>query len=61
MVWNQDHEIPPYAPDMSDGDKLNLFSNNILSLATTGLFMKGFVAEYGSTPIMNEMKTFKHR
>ena len=58
MVWNQDHEIPPYAPDMSDGDKLNLFTNNILSLATTGLYMKGFIAEYGTTPIMNEIRAF---
>lgn len=58
MVWNQDHEIKPYSTDLDAGDKLNLFANNILSLATTGLFMKGFVAEYGSTPIMDEMSVF---
>ena len=58
VVWNQDHEIPKYSPDMSDADKLNLHSNNILSLATTGLYMKGFVAEYGGTPIMDETRAF---
>jgi hypothetical protein len=57
-VWNCDHEIPQYSADLSDADKLTLHMNNILSLATTGLYMKGFVAEYGSTPIMDETRAF---
>jgi cobalamin biosynthesis protein CobT len=57
-VWNVDHEIPKYSVDLTDADKLNLHMNNILSLATTGLYMKGFVAEYGATPIMDETRAF---
>jgi hypothetical protein len=57
-VWNVDHDMPKYSTDLTDEDKLNLHMNNILSLATTGLYMKGFVAEYGSTPIMDETRAF---
>ena len=58
IVWNQDCEFKPYADGLNDIDKLNLFANNILSLATTGLYLKGFVAEYGGTEIMDEMRAF---
>ena len=58
MVWNQDHEFKPYAEGLDAADKLNLYANNILSLATTGLYMKGFVAEYGGTELVDEMSKF---
>jgi hypothetical protein len=57
-VWNQEHQYKPYADGLDDADKLQLFSIGILSLATTGLYPKGFVAEYGGTPIMDEMRAF---
>lgn len=58
MVWAQDNKLKPYADGLNDGEKLNLFANNILSLSTTGLYLRGFVAEYGGTEIMEEMKQF---
>lgn len=58
IIWNQDVEFKPYAEGLTDADKLNLFANNILSLSTTGLYLRGFVAEYGGTEIMEEMKKF---
>lgn len=58
MVWNQDHEWPKYSASLTDADKLNIYLNTILSLATTGLYPKGFVAEYGGTEIMDEVQTF---
>jgi len=58
IVWNQDHEFKPYSEGLNSEEKLSLFINSILSLATTGLYIKGFVAEYGGTPIMDEVRTF---
>ena len=58
VVWNQDYEFKPYADGLDDGDKLNLYMSSILSLATTGLYLKGFIAEYGGTPIMDDVRTF---
>lgn len=58
IVWNQDHKFKPYSEGLDAADELNLYANNILSLATTGLYLKGFVAEYGGTEIMDEMQKF---
>ena len=58
IVWNQDQEFKPWAEGLDDSEKLHLHLGNILSLATTGLYMKGFVAEYGNTELMEETKKF---
>lgn len=57
IVWNQDHEFKPYA-DLTPADKLGVFINCILSLATTGLYPKGFVVAYGGTDLIDEVKQF---
>lgn len=58
MIWAQGYEFKPFADGLDDADRLNLYMNNILSLATTGLYLRGFVAEYGGTEIMDNMKPF---
>ena len=57
IVWNQDMEYKPYK-DMEAGDKLNLMMSQILSLATTGLYTKGFIPMYGKTDILDEVRAF---
>ena len=56
--WNRDSEFKPYKDGLKEVDKLELHLSNIHSLATKGLFLKGFVAEYGGTEIMDEVKDF---
>lgn len=56
--WNRDTEFKPYKDGLNEAEKLDLYLSSIHSLATKGLFIKGFVVEYGNTEIMDEVKTF---
>ena len=55
VVWNEDHKYKPYG-DMDANDILNIHLCAILSLATTGLYPKGYVVQYANTPIMDEIQ-----
>lgn len=58
LEWTRDNEFKPYKDGLNEAEKLQLYISNIHSLATKGLYLKGFVAEYGGTPIMDEVKAF---
>ena len=58
VVCNQEHDFKEYSTSLNNEDKLNIFMASILSLATTGLYPKGFVVAYGGTPIMDEVQKF---
>jgi cobalamin biosynthesis protein CobT len=58
LEWNNDTEFKPFSEGLNAEEKLGLYIGSIHSLATKGLYLKGFVAEYGGTEIMEEVKSF---
>lgn len=53
--WKREHEYKPYSSDFKAEDLFNVYLMAAHSLATTGLYPKGFVAAYANTPIMDEV------